>query len=118
MWPLHHAAVFRGNGVEPAHLAGPAGGGELTGAAAPAPQFVGLRAEQLADEGAGAHGGGVCFSDRDDIGKGRGRHRAAHGAEAGQGVGGGGHGEDAQVRVLHGAQLPSSSTRLPSLRAR
>ena len=105
--PLHHAAVFRGNGVEPAHPAGPAGGGaELTGVAAPASQFVGLRAEQLADEGAGAHGGGVCLSDRDDIGKGRGRHRAAHGAEARQGMGGGGHGADAQVGILHGAQLP------------
>ena len=49
---------------------------------------------------------GVCLSDRDDIGKGRGRHRAAHGAEARQGMGGGGHGADAQVGILHGAQLP------------
>ena len=103
---LHHAAVLGGNRVEPAHTAGPAGGGAvLAGVAAPLPQLLGLVAEELTDKGPGPHGGGVGLGDGDDVLDGRGGHAAAHGAEAGQGVGGGGHGADAQVGILHGAQL-------------
>ena len=105
---LHHAAVLGGHGVKPAHTAGTAGGGtELALVAAAAAQLVALLAQQLADEGlgVGAHRGGIGLGNTDDVLHRGGRHRSAHTAEAGQGVGGGGHGEDAQIGVLHGAQL-------------
>ena len=53
----------------------------------------------------GAHRGGIGLGDADHVLHGGGGHGSAHAAKARQSVGGGGHGEDAQVGVLHRAQL-------------
>ena len=105
---LHHAAVLSGHGIEPAHTAGTAGGGtELALVTAPAAQLVTGVAQNLAHERLrlGTHAGGVSLGDADDILNGGGGHAGAYGAEAGQRVAGGGHGADAQIGILHAAQL-------------